>query len=200
MIERAKGCDITDLISLRDAEEDLKRIAGIAKGIKAAFDPLCQSTDKAHKDAVALRDRALELPGQARRIYEGKILTFRQAEEKRRREAQAKLQEELRRQEEDRRLAEAAALHDTGHAAEADALLDAPIIVAPIELPKPESVGVSTRRRWTFRIINAASVKPEFLIPDEKRIAALVRALGPDAEKTVGGIVVEQEQIVAVRA
>ena len=45
-------------------------------------------------------------------------------------------------------------------------------------------------------MVNAAQINGKFLMPDEKKISNLVRSLGKDAEKLVGGIQVYHETIV----
>ena len=71
--------------------------------------------------------------------------------------------------------------------------------VAPvIEREAPKVVGLSTREVWTFEIIDASKINPAFLMVDEKKIAAQVRALKQDAAAIIGaGVRVYSERQLA---
>ena len=88
---------------------------------------------------------------------------------------------------EDKRLADAAALEAAGKSKEADAMLAAPIYVVPpptVETPQivertpmyQPPKGTSTRVTWKARIVNPDLIPREFMMPDEKKIGAWVRA------------------------
>jgi hypothetical protein len=62
------------------------------------------------------------------------------------------------------------------------------------------AAGISTRKSFTYRIVDASKIDRRFLIPDEVSIRKLVRAMGPDAAAIVGGIEVIEERIVSARA
>lgn len=54
-------------------------------------------------------------------------------------------------------------------------------VVAPVlERETPKVKGVSGRRVWKFRIRDASKLPREYLLPDEKRIGAVVRAMKGD--------------------
>lgn len=57
--------------------------------------------------------------------------------------------------------------------------------------------GISKRTIWRFEITDLAALPREYLIPDEKRIGAVVRAMKGDAQ--IAGVRVYPETIVAVR-
>ncbi len=71
--------------------------------------------------------------------------------------------------------------------------------VAPvIQRESPKVVGLSTREVWTFEIIDASKINPAFLMVDEKKIAAQVRALKQDAAAIIGaGVRVYSERQLA---
>jgi len=200
LVDRAKSITIRNNSEHDLACQELQRVARVRKGIVQAFEEPKRKAFEAHRAIVKLETDLLQYPLQAERVIKGAIGAWRTEEEKVRRQEQAKLQETARRQQEDMRMAEAEALANTGHVAEAEALLDEPVIGAVIELPKPDSGGVTTRRKWGWKITDASAIRRDFLIPDEKKIGALVRALGPDAASTICGIEVTEETVVAVRA
>lgn len=69
------------------------------------------------------------------------------------------------------------------------------IAMPPTETPKLQ--GVSTRQVWRFRIANAGMIPREYLMPDEKAIAARVRARG--MLHGIEGVVAFPEDVVSVR-
>ena len=58
--------------------------------------------------------------------------------------------------------------------------------------------SLQKREIWRWKVVDAAKVKPKFLIPDEKEIGRIVKSAGKDAETVVGGIEVYKETILAV--
>lgn len=65
--------------------------------------------------------------------------------------------------------------------------------VVPVVVLEKTTPTVSRRMIRKFRMKNPAEVKRDYLMPDEKKIGAIVRALGKAAEQTVGGIEVYEE-------
>lgn len=178
----------------------LVRVAGLRKSIVAAFEEPKRKAFETHRAISKLEGDLLMYPLEAERTVKAAISEYRVAEERHRREEQARIAQDLKRKEEDRVIAEAETLQATGHQEEAEALLAMPVVAPLVELEKPKVEGVSTRRVWTWRTVDAQAIKREFLMIDEKKIGQLVRALGPDAVKVVGGIEVLEDRIVAVRA
>lgn len=117
---------------------------------------------------------------------------IRRAEEERQRAI-------LKAQEEDARLAEAAAAEKNGDKEAAEALINAPVNVPPVILPKPEATkGVSYREVWKFRITNVNIIPREYLAVDEQKIGGVVRSLKENA--SIPGVEVYSEKSVAVGA
>ena len=103
---------------------------------------------------------------------------------------------------------EAVAAEKAGDAVRARALIEAPVVVAPVT-PRPVFVaappaqapkveGVSFRDDWDFVITNAALIPREYLIPDEKKIRAVVKAM--KEHTNIPGIRAERGRTAAVRA
>lgn len=121
------------------------------------------------------------------------IEAARRAEEAKQREEVARLERErqaeinrLRKIAEDKRLAEAAALEAAGKKAQAEALVAAPVyVVVPSVAPPPivnrtpiyeAPKGTSTRVNWKHRIIDVDLIPREWMIPNDVKIGAHVRA------------------------
>jgi hypothetical protein len=74
-----------------------------------------------------------------------------------------------------------------------------PLMVEPVILPEttPKVEGISGRQVWKFRIINPALIPREYLIPDERKIGQIVRAM--KGETRIPGVEAYAEESVAVR-
>lgn len=67
---------------------------------------------------------------------------------------------------------------------------------AAAEAEAPAAEGISKRTIWRFEITDEAALPREYLVPDEKRIGQVVRALKQDTK--IPGVRVFAETIVAV--
>jgi hypothetical protein len=182
------------------------KIKPAQKWVQQLFEKPKKATHGAWKSVVAQEQSLLEPLADAETKIKRGMSAYAAEQERQRRAAEA---EAARRQREEQarmeaeRAAQAEALAESGETEAAVELLDAPaplafVMPAPVEAPK--AAGIATRRGWTFRIVDPARVNRAFLVVDEKKIAALVRAIGPDAAAQVGGIVVEESFSVAARA
>lgn len=74
-------------------------------------------------------------------------------------------------------------------AAEKAATFDerAATVVAPVISREPPKVaGLQMREVWEYTIVDASKISPAFMMPDEKKIGAQVRALKGDAAAIIG--------------
>ena len=181
----------------------LTRIKGVRSQIKDVFEPIIKAAHAAHKEAVAQR-KGVEAPMiEAEGIVKSSMATFYRAKEAERLAQEEEQRRQAREQAEKEALARAVELEDQGKAEEAEALIErpvAPVVVPAPAIQKPQAAGVSVRKVWKFRMVNPAAVNARFLVPDEKAIGKVVRAMGADAGEMVGGIEVYAEEIVSARA
>ncbi len=115
---------------------------------------------------------------EAARICNQKAYTWNKAEQDRRRVEAEKLERENAKKLEDERLRQAEELAKAGKPKLADAVLEQPVEVAPVQaapVEKPE--GVSYRENWKFEIKSPDVLPREFLMPDEKKIGQVVKAM-----------------------
>lgn len=174
------------------AKERVKRITDRLRGPK-------EDARKAWKNWCDLEGELVE-PYQRieREIIKPAMAQYQQEEDRKYREVQNRLRDEARKREEDARLREAEALEQDGETELADAILDAPVIVAPVVVPRAEApAGISYRDVWRFEIINDGLVPREYLAIDEKKIGGVVRAL--KGETRIAGVRVYAEKTVAGR-
>jgi chemotaxis protein histidine kinase CheA len=76
----------------------------------------------------------------------------------------------------------------------------ASIVPVVVEQQQVKAAGLSRRRNWKYKITDPAAVLRAFTMPDDKKIGALVRSLGKDAEGMVGGIEVWDEAVLGIGA
>lgn len=81
-----------------------------------------------------------------------------------------------------------------------DLQMQAASIVAPIVDEGSKVAGQVRRKNWKYRVTDAAKVDRRFLMLDEVKVGKTVRSLGKDAEDLVGGIVVEEDHSVGIKA
>lgn len=169
------------------------------KRVEEFFGPMKQAAHKAWKTIVARETEVLAPLADAETRIKRAMGAYAAEQERQRRaaeEAAASLAKEEQARMEAERRAKAEALADAGETEAAVELLDAPAPIAfvlPAAAEAPKAIGISVRRSWKFQVVDPAKVNRAFLLVDEKKIAALVRAIGPDAAAQVGGIVVTEE-------
>ncbi len=197
--DRARAIIITSAETYQQAGNVLLVIKDLKKQIDNTFDPIIQKANLAHKEAVAQKKKVAGPLDEAEQIIKPKIGTYVAEEERKRRLEEERLQQEARARAEAEAVERAAAAEKNGDKQEAEALLnegfDVPTVVVPKTTPKVE--GISTRMMWKYRIKDQRQIKSEYLMPDEKKIGAIVRAMGKEATSLVGGIEVYAESVVA---
>lgn len=201
LVTRAKALVITTDEEYQAAAEFLNAVSALRKAIKAEYDPLADAANVTHKKITSRRAELLANPDNAERIAKGTISAYLNEQRVKREKQAAEAQSMLRKQEEDRRLAEAESMHKAGFKAEAEAILDAPVTVAPVTIAAPKAAGVSSRVVLKYRIIDPLKIKRPYLCPDEGVIAAQVKALGKEAVALVGegSIEVYEDTVIASR-
>lgn len=132
-----------------------------------------------------------------RKGAKAKMIAWDDEQEAKRRAEEARLEAEAKKRAEDEAIAAAAEAEKAGDKEAAQEILETPVAVAAVVLPKetPKVAGHSVRTVWKFRITDEKKVKSLYLTPDLVKVGKQVRALGKDAEGIVGGIEVYQERV-----
>lgn len=149
------------------------------------------------KKPILLLQEAENAVKKAMLVYQQEQELKRQAEEKKLREAAAK--EEAKQKAALAKKAEAArAKGNEEKAAELEQKAAEVFVPAPVLAKEEVKVdGVSTRTVWTYEITDVNSIPRDYMIPDEKKIGAMVKASGGTLR--IPGIRIYQEQIIAAR-
>ena len=181
----------TSVIGLLDVTRDFQ------KAVKAVWDPVCESANKAHKSATKARADQIAPFMEAEKILKKKLNEFDQEQERIAREEETRRRKEKEerdrklQEEQDRKLALAAELEKKGKVEEAQDLLEDAadiqdeigIIPEPF-IEKDVPKGVTYIDNWKAVVIDPWKVPAEFCIPDQKKLdqyAKMMKGENPPA-------------------
>ena len=205
MVMQARGLEVTDDISLAKANEFLLGCRILRKRIGEIFDPIIQSTHRAHQEALDQK-KCVEKPLiEAESFVLPRIVTHKREREDGRLEALAKLQQEVeeRRRQQEALLRAAAIAESRGSPQKATKFFEEAVAIdsKPLTSPPPPSVpvtkGTYTITRWKWRIADESLVPREFLVVDSIKVASEVNRLRGGT--AIPGIEVYQEDSLGVR-
>lgn len=191
---------ITDQTALEFHEEYLNLVKGYAKQLDGLCDPVIRTAYEAYKALQEAKKEFAERLKEAEALLKRRIAAWIEQQREKARQEQLRLERAAREAEERRREAEAKALAEAGRTEEAKRLAEAPIVAAPIVAPQPaaELRSGSTTTVWRYRIVDRDAIPDEYWVVDEKRLAAVVKAL--KGTKPIPGIEQYPETQVSYRA
>lgn len=197
------------------AAEELGSIKAKQKKLDEVRLSMTRPLDEAKKRIMDLFRGPQDLLAKAETTIKAAIGTY-QAEERRKAEEARRAAEEAARQERERLEAERKAAEEAAKAAaaagdeEAAAAAQAQAVVlaaeaevvehlAPAVVEQPTKLaGIATRQDWDFEIVDEAAIPREFLVVDEKKVRAYVKAMKSDAK--IPGVRVFAKEVIAARA
>ena len=148
-LEIAKALVISDDAGLIKADQFSVKLAALEKMIKADFKPSKDAAFAAHKALVAQEAAHLSKVTEPRTIIKAKIKTYQEAQEAARQAEEKRQQAIADKQAEDAALAAAAEAEKYGDKAQAEAILAAPVVSAPVIIAKT-TPKVQTRINETW--------------------------------------------------
>jgi hypothetical protein len=171
---------LTDEASFQAGSALLRRIKAVRETIAAFFAPHIARAFEAHRALIADRQRFDGPLAEAERALKADLITFTEAEE-RRRAAAARVQTAAATDARATQIwTEVESLEAAGYHAEAAALATE-LVSAPVALvctPAPlKADGIVRRARWTYAVVDATQVPREYLTIDHHKLGAVVRAL-----------------------
>lgn len=190
-VAAARQLKVVSLETRTEAAEFAKGIKALRKEAEEHHRPMIDAAYKAHKESVAALKRIDDPLAEAERIVKGQIGTYDTEQDRIRRDAERKAQEEARRRQEAEALAAAEAAKAAGATeAEAEAILTeelaAPLVVPATPAPAPaEKQGVGTRFNYKAQVrdmtmlLRFVADNPTFMnlvTPNESALNALARA------------------------
>jgi hypothetical protein len=153
---------------------------------------------------VEKRAKYLDPLAGAQKSVKGLMSAYDAEQERIRLAEQRRLEEEARKKAEEQALLDAIAAEEEAKAngataeqakEESAAILETPVYVPPVVLPKstPKLQGGPVYRTiWKFRIIDRFKIPPQFMVPDEVKIGQVVRAL--KAQHGIPGVEAYEER------
>lgn len=195
--QQAQMIQVVDNDSYARAGEILLVVKDLRKEIGKVFDPIIEKAHAAHKEAVSQKKKAEEPLVKAEMIIKPRLAAYNTEQERLRKEAEAKLQADLKKQEEDRKLEDAVAAEASGDREAAERILEEPTLSPVVVIPKtvPKVTGISFQKRWTYRIVDESKIPHEYLQVNEVKIGQVVRAMKDLTN--IPGIEVYSEDIAA---
>jgi len=184
---------ITNDEQFQETAEFLQGIKGKQKEVKDCFEPR-RAKAEAEKQKILAEINGYKRPlEKAEIIVKKKLGEYRVEQEQRRREEEQKRLAELKAEAEDQLLDEAEANGD-------ESILDDEIMLArpTLETEIPKMAGISFTEVWHFEIVDVKQIPRDYMIPDERKIQGVVKAL---KDKTsIPGIRVYSDQQVGARS
>ena len=212
-VEQARQLKVISPETRGVAAEFAKGITALRKEAEDHHRPMIDAAYKAHKEAVAALKRIDDPLAEAERIVKGQIGAYDTEQDRKRRDAERRAQEEARQRQEAEALAAAEAAKAAGATeAEAEAILveemAAPLVVAAPPVPTPaEKQGVGTRFNYKAQVrdmtmlLRFVADNPTFMnlvTPNESALNALARAQKEAFD--IPGCRLVREPVVSVRA
>lgn len=195
------GLVIRDVSGFESGAETLARIKGALNELDETRKSITSPMNQAVKRVNALFASPLNALESAERSIKTKLIAWQRHQDELARERQSVLDEEARKQREKLEV-QAAKAAVAGKAERAAELAErAAMVVAPIvETDAPKVSGFSTRPVVRYEVLDLAEVPEQFKMLDDKRVAALCRSLGMDAQALLPGIRVYEETIAVSRS
>lgn len=188
-VSQAKAVTVVDSESYRMAGELWKAGREVMKAIDEGYDSIIANFHKGHKDAVAKKKSYYDPVESATRYLKSIMSEYDLMEERKRKAEQDRLEAIARKEEEERRILEAIAAEEAMKARgatkeevaqETAAILETPVTVAPVVIPKatPKLAGGPVfQKRWDFEVVNASLIPRQYLSVDLVKIRQVVTAL-----------------------
>lgn len=176
-LEVARGFTITDNDGYLIVDGHCASLAALEKAIKSEFRDPKQKANDAHKAIVAMETKLLEPIDEARKLDKAKMATWRDYQEKLRREEAARLEDEAIKKAEGEAAMAAMVAEDAGDIEKAKEILNAPVVINPVyaqkSLPKSQTV---IQTRWEAVVENVALIPREYLTPDMPMLNGIARS------------------------
>lgn len=179
IVARAQAVEITDAESYCSAANLLLQIKDGRKSVDKKFEKTVKAAHEAHKSVLALKNEVAAPLDKAEAILKPKLIAWKKKEEEAQKAEEARLQAEAKKRADDETLAAAAQAEKEGDKATAEAILNAPVEVAPVVLLQstPKVDGISFKKVWKFRVVNEAIVPDEYWMLNLDAIGDVVTAL-----------------------
>lgn len=196
--ESLMSLEVVDDTTFKIAGEYAKAIKDLKKKVMEYFKPMKEKAHKAWKEICDKEKEQLDKLEPVEKHLAGQIIKYQAEQERKKREKEEELKRVLMKEEEEKKLAVALRLEQEGKKKEAERVLATEVVVPDVKIESvPKISGLSSREEWNFEIVDETLIPREFLMPDEKKIRAYVRAMRANAN--IPGIRVFKSEILVRR-
>lgn len=148
---------VEDAQTFERAGDRCKAIVALEKKVHEYWDPVVDAAHKTWKALVAKRSEFLDPLAENKKAQSASMKSWEWEQERKRQEEERRAQEAARKQAEDAALAAAAAMEKEGTPeakAAAEAIIQAPVAVPQVVVPKavPAGHGTFTRKAWKAQV------------------------------------------------
>lgn len=180
-----RACESTALVKVNNEDTAIlasTRLCSIDQAITCVaelYDESVADANKLHKGLTGKRNTFLTPLQVAKREQSAELGSYHADKARKAAAVREAARLEAVKAAEEERLRSAEALETMGRTEDADAIMEAPINVAPVvAAPNPTlPPGQSVRQNWKFEIVDPAALPREYLMPDEKTIGIMVRSM-----------------------
>lgn len=201
-VDTARALQVVDLQSYTRAAILVTGLRALSKRITAFFEDDVKRAHELHRSLTRKRSEAVDPVDKECARLARDMSSWKTEADRKAREVAARLAREEQERQRALALEEAAALEAQGEQALAESVVEQaiamPAPVIPIAPTAPKVEGVSYRGLWRHQIVDAALVPREYLVIDEQKIAAVVKAT--KGTLSIPGVRVYEEQIAVVRS
>jgi len=196
LVIQAGNVRVIDSRTYVAAGEWWTRIKLLREKVSETFNPLVEAAHKTHKLILAKKNEVDGPLEAAQRKIKGMMEFYDREQQAKARAEEQRIAEEARKAQEERVIEAAVQAEKSGQPELAQTIIDTPVstpaVVIPKDVPKLEN-GPTFRTIWKFRIVRADLIPRAYLIPDEKKIGQVCRAMKNQAN--IPGIEVFEERV-----
>ena len=192
-VQKYSSLVVTNPEEYQDAGGLLARIKAEIKARLEYWKPAKKKLDEAHAEICKKEKDSIAPLKELEKTVGEKMSLWSQAEERKRRDEEVRLQADARKKAADDAKRQADLLKKSGRPEEAKAVIQQAAVPVQVVVQSsvPKVAGLSERKSWKFRIVDPSKLQRQFLKPDEVAIGALVRSLGKSSEQVLGAGAVE---------
>lgn len=170
---------ITDNDTYTKADQFCVGLKGLENEIKSDFKDSKRITDAAHAAVCAQEKAHLDKVIPARNLAKQKMAAYQDEQERLRRLEEDRQRVIAQKAADDEALRQAEQAKAEGRHEEAEAIIQAPVYVPPVVIPRsvPKSATI-VRKIWDFKIVNESLVPRQYLMVDDQKLRAQAKATG----------------------
>lgn len=170
---------IADNDTYTKADQFCVALKGLEKEIVGDFEDSKKIAALAHKTICAQEKAHLDKVIPARTLVKQKMSAYQDSQEKLRRDEEERQMVEAKKAADAEALRQAEQAEKEGKHEEAEAIIQTPVYVAPVFIPKSvPKASTIVRKIWDFRVVNESIVPNQYKMIDEQKLRAQAKATG----------------------